>query len=618
MIGKTISHYKILEKLGEGGMGVVYKAEDTKLERFVALKFLPAHLSQDAENKKRFIHEAKAASALDHPNICTIYEIDETEDGQTFIVMACYEGETLQKKVARGQLSVDSVIDIAVQTAQGLAKAHAQGIVHRDIKPANIIVTNDGVVKIVDFGLAKLRGRTVLTKEGTTLGTVSYMSPEQTQGAEVDRRTDIWALGAVIYEMVTGQQPFRGEYEQAVMYSIMNEDVAPLTALRTGIPMELERIVNKALAKSPDDRYQHLDELCVDLKSISKGLESGRMKPKPTRPGPARKERSYLYGGIAVLILLLIAGGIYLRQRVSQKGAVPVEATETVSASRWQNSIAVLPFANISADPEQEYFSDGMTEQIITNLSQLQALKVIARTSVMKFKNTEKTIPEIGNELKVAYVLEGSVRKFGNRIRVTAQLINTKDGFHLWANDYDRELKDVFAVQDYVSVAITSALLEKLSAKESEKIKTKTSSNSEAYNYFLKGSYFHQRFTHGGFKLKDYHTAEVMLKKAIEHDPNYARSYAELANLYNTYYGYKAQTKEEKGEYLDLQEKFINMALRLDPASAEILNIAALVYWVNDQLDKRLESIRKALYINPNLVEASLNMGFLLRNHGLL
>ena len=268
MIGKTISHYKILEKLGEGGMGVVYKAEDTKLDRFVALKFLPQHLSQADVEKKRFIHEAKAASALDHPNICTVYEIDETEDGQMFIAMACYEGEPLKEKVERGPMAIEEAIDVATQISQGLAKAHSKEIIHRDIKPANLLITDDDIVKIVDFGLAKLASRTMLTKEGTTLGTASYMSPEQTQGAGVDHRTDIWALGVLLYEMVTGKEPFQGDYDQAVMYSILHEDPEPMTGLRTGVPMELERIVSKCLQKEPSARYQGLDELIVDLHQI--------------------------------------------------------------------------------------------------------------------------------------------------------------------------------------------------------------------------------------------------------------------------------------------------------------------------------------------------------------
>ena len=270
LIGQTVSHYKILEKLGEGGMGVVYKAQDLKLERLVAVKFLPPHLGSDEEEKQRFIHEAKAASALDHNNICTIHEVDATLDGQTFIVMAYYEGQTLKKRIERGPLKIDETIGIAIQIAQGLGKAHEQAIVHRDIKPANVVLTKDGVAKIVDFGLAKLRGQTVLTKAGTTMGTVLYMSPEQARGEPADHRSDIWAMGTVVYEMVTGRPPFHGDYENAIVYGILNATPEPMSALRTGVPLELERIVSKSLAKDPEERYQHADELVVDLKRLKK------------------------------------------------------------------------------------------------------------------------------------------------------------------------------------------------------------------------------------------------------------------------------------------------------------------------------------------------------------
>ena len=268
MIGKTVSHYKILEKLGEGGMGIVYKAEDLKLDRHVALKFLPADLTRDSEAKKRFVHEAKAASTLQHTNICVVHDIDETSDGQMFIAMEYLEGETLKKKIERGPLKIEEAIDIATQIAHGLAKAHEHGIVHRDIKPANVMVTSDGVAKIVDFGLAKLSGRTMLTKEGSTLGTPAYMSPEQARGEPADQRTDIWSLGVLLYEMICGKRPFDAEYENAQMYSILNTDPQPVSSRRAGVPLEFDRIITKCLRKDPKERYQHADELIVDLRSI--------------------------------------------------------------------------------------------------------------------------------------------------------------------------------------------------------------------------------------------------------------------------------------------------------------------------------------------------------------
>ena len=310
MIGQSISHYEIIEKLGGGGMGVVYKAKDTKLDRYVALKFLLPHVSADDEEKQRFIHEAKAASKLDHNNICTVYEVDETDDGQMFIAMAHYEGETLKKRIEKRPLKLDEALDIAIQVAEGLTKAHSKEIVHRDIKPANIFLTSDGVVKILDFGLAKLAGQTKLTKEGTTLGTVAYMSPEQTRGEDVDHRTDIWSLGTIIYEMVTGQIPFKGDYEQSIMFSITNDTPEPMTGLRTGVPMELERIVDKTLKKNPDERYQNISDMLVDLKAIKEHTGS-TMKIGPTEAKEVPEKKKSLRRLIIPLaagLVLILAG----------------------------------------------------------------------------------------------------------------------------------------------------------------------------------------------------------------------------------------------------------------------------------------------------------------------
>jgi serine/threonine protein kinase len=337
MIGRTISHYKILEKLGEGGMGVVYKAQDTKLKRIVALKFLTPKALGNEEEKSRFVHEAQAAAALDHPHICTIHEIDEA-NGQTFIAMAYIEGESLKDKIASGPLKLNESLDIAIQVAAGLQEAHDKGIVHRDIKSGNIMVTSKGQAKIMDFGLAKLTGHVQITKTGTTMGTVAYMSPEQAQGEEVDHRSDIWSLGVVLYEMLAGQLPFRSEYQQAMVYSILNEEPEPATGLRTGMPMDLERIVNKALAKNLDGRYQRTKDILFDLRSVRKELKS----------------------------------------IISEKRS---------SAKKLQRSIAVLPFTNLSADKEQDHFCDGMAEEIINSLTHLEGLRVVARTSAFSFRH---------------------------------------------------------------------------------------------------------------------------------------------------------------------------------------------------------------------------------------
>jgi len=570
-------------------MGVIYKAQDLKLDRFVALKFLPPHLTANEEEKQRFIHEAKAASSLDHNNICAIHEIDETEDGQLFISMAYYEGETLYDRFVGARRAVPTpiteAIDITIQIAQGLAKAHEKEIVHRDIKPSNIMLTKEGVVKVLDFGLAKLSTHTKLTKESTTLGTISYMSPEQAKGEDVDYRSDTWSLGVIIYEMLTGQLPFKGEYESAVIYSILNDTQEPVTGLRSGVPMELERIINKCLQKNPAERYQHIDEMIVDLqglKSESTGIPSKEEKQK-------KRSKSILLPIAILSIVILIIVGYFL---------IPLDEE---NASEWENSIAVLPFTDLSPEKDQEYFCDGMTEQIITNLSKIERLKVIARTSVMTYKNIKKQIPEIGNELNVSHILEGSIRKSGNRIRVTAQLINTDDGSHIWADDFDRELENIFDVQDDVSEAIATNLISNLSLQNISEIKMNRPSNTEAYEYYMKGIYFHvYKFFDETRSMDDFNTSELMLKKAIELDPNYAPSYAALADLYNSYYNIEAQNEDEKKKYLDLQEKYIDIAYSLDQKSAEVNMIMGLVQEAKDKPEKAYESYKKVILIQPD------------------
>ncbi|MFQ5641552.1 MAG: protein kinase, partial [bacterium] len=480
MIGQTISHYRILEKLGEGGMGVVYKAKDTKLKRTVALKFLPPDLTRDDEAKERFMLEAQAASALDHPNICTIHEIDETKDGQLFIAMACYQGETLKQRLesvganGRSPLPVAEAIEIVIQIAHGLAKAHEQGIVHRDIKPANIMVTTDGIVKILDFGLAKLTGATQLTKTGTTLGTVAYMSPEQAQGVTVDHRTDIWSLGVVLYEMVSGELPFRGEYEAAVIYSILNE--AP--EQETAIPANLQQIVAKALAKEPEERYQQMDELLADLNSLKKELESEATK-------------------------------------------------ETAAEEKAAPSIAVLPFVDMSPEKDQEYFCDGMAEDLIDTFTKLEGLQVVSRTSAFQFKGKELSIQKIGAELKVNHVLEGSVRKAANRLRITAQLINVADGYHLWSEKYDRELEDVFAIQDDIASTIVNTLKVKLVGEPEVPLIKRYTENLEAYQLYLKGRYFWNKRHQGELQQ-----AMAFFNQTIEKEPTHALAYTGLADSF--------------------------------------------------------------------------------------
>lgn len=474
MIGQTVSHYKILDKLGEGGMGVVYKAQDLRLDRTVALKFLPTHLGADEEQKKRFFQEAKSASALDHPNICTIHEIDQTDGGQIFICMAYYEGEPLNKKIEKGPLKLEESVSIAGQIAQGLAKAHRQGIVHRDIKSGNVVITADGVAKIVDFGLAKLLGKSTTAKT-KTVGTPGYIAPEQLSGDLADHRADIWSLGIVLYEMLTGQLPFQGDYEQAVLYAILNETPATVSSMRKGIPFALDGIVAKCLQKNPAGRYQKAEDLIEDLKRAA--VASGAVQP---------------------------AGGVALK------------------------SIAVLPFDNISPDPENEYFSDGLTEEIITHLSKIRTLKVISRTSAMRYKGVKKPLSQIAGELGVEFILEGSVRRQGGDLRITAQLIDAPQDTHLWAEKYRGTLEDVFDIQEKVAGEIAGALRLRLSPNEEKDLKKRYTEDPEAFQLYLKGRFWWNK-----------RTEEAMWKgiryfeEAIQKDPVYALAHAGLADSYN-------------------------------------------------------------------------------------
>jgi len=590
MLGKTISHYRILEQLGEGGMGIVYKAEDTKLGRTVALKFLPPELTRDNEAKKRFIQEARAASALDHPNICTVHEIDETAEGQLFIAMACYEGESLKAKIERGPLRLDEAIDIAVQMAQGLAKAHGQGIVHRDIKPANILVTKDGLVKIVDFGLAKL------TKTGSTLGTAQYMSPEQARGEEVDARSDIFSLGAVLYETLSGKHAFPGEYEQSTLYAILNQEPEPVTSLRSGIPMELERIVKKALAKQPSERYQHADDLIVDLKGAAGESASAAAQGKARQPARSPRLALRIWLSAAIVILAAVSVALLL---------IGKSKRETVDA---QQSIAVLPFENMSDSKDDEYFSDGLAEDIIDALTRVPGLRVMARTSAFSFRGKELDAREIGARLGVEHILKGSVRRSGTRLRVTAQLVKASDGYHLWSQRFDREMTDVFAIQDEISQAIVEKLQVRL-AGDRPLVRRHTES-MEAYHLFLRGRHSVLRMTPESLaKGKEY------LEQAIAIDPEYALAYAGIAEFcfFSSLWSFK-QPKEDL-----LQAKSAAMeALRHDSTLAEahaMLGIVLGIYDFNWEGAER--EFRRALELNPASPIVRYSYGFwLLRPTG--
>ncbi len=555
MIGQIVSHYRILEKLGEGGMGVVYKAEDVKLKRPVALKFLPTNLTADPEAKERFIQEAQAASALDHPNICTIYEINETAEGQLFIAMAYYGGETLQKKVGSWQspvgsrqLAIDKVIDIAMQIGKGLARAHQHGIFHRDIKPANIMVLDDGLVKILDFGLAKLVGSKSITKSGTTLGTAAYMSPEQVLGGEVDQRTDVWSLGVVMYEMLTGKQPFHGEYEQAVVYSILYETPEPISKLRSDVSSALEQIIARALVKDAEMRYASVSELLQALENLQ-----------------------------------------------TPKGATVQRQIPDVST--WENTIVVLDFTNITANPADDWLAGGIAETVTVDFKRISALRVISREMVARAiaqlpqqKVTEEKMIDLGNMLKVRWIVWGAYQKLGHSIRITARCTEVATGSLAGSAKVDGTMDDIFKLQDQLITALMDALNLALSRSEIKKIQIPETIELKAYEFYAKGRQLFYQFNIEGFQ-----EAQHYYEKAIALDPNYALAYSGLGSA--LIFRFIAQTNFQD---LELGMTYLHQALQLDPELAEPYLYLAYAYFRKEQFDESIQMGLRAVELEPN------------------
>jgi TolB-like protein/Tfp pilus assembly protein PilF/predicted Ser/Thr protein kinase len=608
MIGETISHYKILEELGRGGMGVVYKAEDTRLRRSVALKFLPPELAADTEARERFLAEARSASALQHQSICAIYEIGES-GGRPFISMEYIEGQSLRERIAAGPLPLDEAVETAVQIAEGLQEAHEKGIVHRDIKAANILLSKKGKAKITDFGLAKAIDRTVLTKEGTTLGTASYMSPEQTRGTEVDRRSDIWSLGIVLYEMIAGRRPFVGDYEQAVLYSIMNEDPVPLTGVRSNVPIVLERIVDKCLAKDVSERYQHADELIVDLHRLQRDSGAAAAGAKPGAHGGRRYSKPFIVMSVLIGLMVVVAGYVaidwFRRLRTGEQEGTP--------SMRWDNSVAVIPFRDLSPGHDQEYLCDGMTDAINDRLSRFNELRVIATTSMMRFRDTAEDIKDIGKELGVENVVEGTIQREGDRLRVRAQLISSETGFHLWSETYDEKIESIFDLQDKISGAIAQALKLEIAPADLDEFSTDEKKNLEAYEYYMKGMHFIKSKYVISFQQEDFEAGLEMFDRAIGADSSYALAYYGLIWAHEIHHWVTGDVRD-----VISMRGYSAKAVELGGGSARINALwGYYLYEYKAEYDEAFRALKRALDINPNIGEVNFLVGACMLYHGL-
>ncbi len=593
MIGKTISHYKILEKLGSGGMGDVYKAEDTKLKRTVALKFLPPELTRDEDERKRFRKEAIAASALDHPNIGTIHEIDEC-DGHFFIAMAYYEGGTLKDKIASNKegLEVKEALDIAIQIAQGLKKAHAKGIVHRDIKPANILFTEEGQVKIIDFGLAKLKGSSVLTKTGTTMGTVAYMSPEQAQGSKVDHRTDIWALGVILYEMLTGKQPFTADQVAAVMYLIINEEPEFITKVNRNVPQQIERIIDKALAKKPEKRFSTMKEMLEELKITAQEVKEGLHK-KPPIFRLRRKQRRLAYR-ILIIILLIIASGIYIWQSQFRK-AKPV-------------SVALLPLKSLTDDPEQEWFNDSMTGGLTFKLAQISGLRVTSLSSTILYKGATKSASQIAEELGVRYLVESSAEKMGEEVIVSAGLIDALSDKIIWAEEFEEEFSNIKKLQGDVAKAIANRLQARLTPLEEMRFAEVQPVNPETHTLITRGMFLVNKLTPDGIT-----NGLAYLHQAVEIDPEEPMAHAGLA----LGYAIISHTPSPPPYAADRARESAQIALGIDSTLADAHLALGMVKIYEDWNKPGAEwSFKRALKLNPSLHLAHDHYGWYLRLMG--
>ena len=606
--GKVLAHYEIISPLGAGGMGEVYLARDTVLDRLVALKLLPVEISSDPQRLRRFTQEAKAASALNHPNIAHIYELGEA-DGARFIAMEYVEGKPLHQKINRCPLRVAEILQIAPQIADALSEAHSKGIIHRDIKASNIVLSNRGQVKVLDFGLAKVLATDPLpnadfstqlkTSPGIVIGTVPYMSPEQALGHSIDRRSDIFSLGIVLYEMATGRLPFSGRTATETLHRITHDQPEAVSRHNYEVPLELERIIRKCLEKDPARRYQATSELVVDLENLKRDSQSAGLTNIPI---PARtKPRKRLLFVVCALLLALVSVALFLFARNDGAKSNDGQTIQT---------IAVLPFVNSSGSQGSEYLSDGITESIINSLSQLPRLRVMARATVFRYKGKELDPGSIGRELKVDAVLTGRVLQQADNLVVQADLVNVSDSSELWGEHYTRKAVDVFAIQDEIAKQITDRLRLRLSGAEEKLVTKHYTENAEAYDLYLKGRFFWQKGTEeGSDKAIEYY------RQAIERDPNYTLAYVGVASAYATLggvLGFRAPSATyPKGK------EFLTKAVALDESLAELHSVLAsysLNYdWNWPEAERQF---KRAIELNPNNAGAHESYGMYLEALG--